>query len=183
MGQLKTFPSAGHHDNDPGAVWKGRIERDENKKMRDAFMKHAKALGVDLSAGDKDSETNSQYQSRIKTGSGSVVVDFHLDAAPSNLNRNGTSVFIRNDATATTVQAAAELARDLSAALATVNLGVKYEKDSQHKRIGILHGPGIRVLVEGIFITNDQDWERWTKNYDAAALAAAKWAKKWDDKY
>lgn len=183
MSQQKTFPSAGHHDNDPGAVWKGRIERDENKKMRNAFFKHAEDLGVDLSKGDFDHETNSQYQRRIKTGSGSVLIDFHLDAAPSNLSRNGTSVFIANDAPPRTVQAAEELATELSEALGTKNLGVKRERDSQHKRIGILHGYGIRVLVESIFITNDSDWQKWTCNYDKAAKAAALWAKRWDDKY
>ena len=151
--------------------------------MREAFLKHARNLEIDLSEGDYDYETNRRYQSRIKTGSGSVLIDFHLDAAPSNLNRNGTSVFVRDNAPEATVEAAKELAGVLSEALGTTNLGVKRERDSQHTRIGILHGAGIRVLVESIFITNDEDWCKWTANYDAGAKAAAIWAKKWDDKF
>ena len=81
------FISAGHTPFgikvDPGAVGNGFREADLAVEFRDLVIKNCLSLGLKVIQ-DKDDERLGDYLDRIKTGSGSVVVEFHFDAAASS---------------------------------------------------------------------------------------------------
>jgi len=78
---MAVFISAGHNPQgikkDSGAVANGFHEADLNVDFRNLVLAECKKLGL-KTINDNDSETLGQYLSRIQTGSGSVVLEFHL---------------------------------------------------------------------------------------------------------
>ena len=86
---FKQFISAGHHDNDPGAVANGYQENELTKDLRNRILKYGNSKEIIV---DRDSETNREYQNRIKPGAGSVVLDIHFDAGPSRVT--GVTAFV-----------------------------------------------------------------------------------------
>ena len=77
---MACFISAGHHNKDSGAIGvDGRKESEEAIKLRDAVVKYCKEKGLKVIT-DDDDETLAQYLTRIQTGDGSVVLEFHFDA-------------------------------------------------------------------------------------------------------
>lgn len=164
------FPSAGHHDNDPGAVYNGIKEADKNKEFRDLISKN---LGTHKHIMDQDSETNAQHQKRIKPGNGSVLLDIHFNAS-SNTSATGTEMIIANNASAQSKQMATELAEGTACILGVKNRGVKTEAQTARGRIGILNlGAGIAVLAELCFISNADDMAKYnSKKQELAAFFA-----------
>lgn len=180
MAQEKVYPSAGHHDKDPGAIANGYKETDVTKEFRnlvlDEFNKNDHPYIT-----DKDWETNSQYQGRIKPGNGSVLLDFHLNAA-ANPTATGTEVYIAANANGHSLAFATKLSDVTAQILNIKNRGVKRENASQHSRIGILHrGAGIAALLEICFITNKSDMEKYQANKLELAKAIAKVCIEFDD--
>lgn len=166
------FPSAGHHDNDPGAVYNGVKEADKTKEFRNLISNclsaknHAHIM-------DQDAETNAQYQNRIKPGSGSVLLDIHFNAH-SNTTATGTEMIIANNANSLSKQMAQELADGTACILGIANRGVKTEAQTARGKIGILNlNAGIAVLAEICFISNPNDMQRYEscKNELAAFYA------------
>lgn len=152
------FPSAGHHDNDPGAVYNGVKEADKNKEFRDLLSKH---LGSHKHIMDKNSETNAQHQKRIKPGSGSVLLDNHFNAS-ANPSATGTEMIVANNASKLSIAMANELAEGTACILGIKNRGVKTEAQTARGKIGILNlGAGIAVLAELCFISNPNDMQRY----------------------
>ena len=86
---FKQFISAGHHDNDPGAVANGYQENELTKDLRNRILKYGNSKEIIV---DRDSETNREYQNRIKPGAGSVVLDIHFDAGPEKVS--GVTAFV-----------------------------------------------------------------------------------------
>ena len=74
---MATFISAGHHLKDSGAIGSGTQENLETIKFRDIVIKLCKDMGLKVIT-DDDHETLKEYLDRIKTGDGSVVVEFHF---------------------------------------------------------------------------------------------------------
>lgn len=176
---LVVFPSAGHHDKDPGAVYNGIKEADKTKELRDLISKY---LGAHKHIVDKDWETNRQYQDRIKPGSGSVLADHHFDAS-TNTTVSGVGVFVANNANSNSRAMAQEVVDGLSKIIGLPNRGVKTESQSGRGRIGILHlGAGISILVEVCFISNPCDMARYELVKEKVAEFLAEVYKKWDDK-
>lgn len=152
------FPSAGHHDNDPGAVYNGVKEADKNKEFRNLVSKH---LGSHKHIMDKDSETNAQHQKRIKPGSGSVLLDAHFNAS-ANPSATGTEMIVANNASKQSIAMAKELADGTAQILGIKNRGVKTEAQTARGKIGILNlGAGIAVLAELCFISNKEDMAKY----------------------
>src|SRR5688572_10702284 len=97
---MAIYISAGHHKKDPGAVANGLKEADLTVKVRDRVIQHLMGFnGAEIVEGDKwriikddDNETLAEYLKRIQPGDGSVVVEFHFDAA-ANPDASGTSAF------------------------------------------------------------------------------------------
>lgn len=176
---LVVFPSAGHHNNDPGAVYNGIKEADKTKELRDLISKF---LGNHKHVTDKDWETNRQYQNRIKPGSGSVLADHHFDAS-TNTSASGVGVFVANNANPNSKAMAQEVVDGLSEIMGLPNRGVRTESQSGRGRIGILHlGAGIAILVEVCFISNPYDMAKYEVNKEKVAKFLADVYKKWDDR-
>lgn len=173
------FPSAGHHNNDPGAVYNGIKEADKTKELRNLVSKY---LGAHKHIMDYDYETNRQHQSRIKPGSGSVLADHHFDAS-TNTTVSGVGVFVANNANANSLAMGKEVVEGLSKIMGIPNRGVKTEAQSGRGRLGILHlGAGIAILVEVCFISNPCDMAKYEANKEKVAKFLADTYKKWDDK-
>lgn len=156
------FISAGHHNADPGAVSNGHIERDLTKEARDTIVQDLNAKDV---IQDKDYETNTQYQKRIKPGSGSVVFDIHLNAGSPTAGGTECYVNAKDFANKKSLSylMADEICRTTAEVLGIRNRGVKADNQSQHSRIGILNlNAGISVLWEICFISSVLDMQNFT---------------------
>jgi N-acetylmuramoyl-L-alanine amidase len=75
-----TFPLAGHHNNDSGAVYNGRFENKETQRIRNCINANLLKLGVKFIS-DNDNQTLSQVIKSINPGSASVLYEAHLDAS------------------------------------------------------------------------------------------------------
>lgn len=174
------YLSAGHHNTDPGAVANGFKEADLTKDLRDLIVAELTASNQKVIL-DKDWETNGQYQSRIKPGSGSVVLDLHFNAATPSAT--GTEVFVSNNANDNSLAFAKELADVTAYVMGISNRGVKREIQTRHKRLGILHvGAGISALAEVCFITNAAEMQKYQCAKKQLAKEYAKILIKYDAK-
>lgn len=174
---MASFISAGHHNKDSGAVGCGTQENWETKKFRDLVVPHAKQLGVKVIT-DDDNETLSQYLTRIQTGSGSVVVEFHFDAA--NGTASGSTAIVGSDADRLDKAFAQELV-DLTAKIIGIkNRGVKSEAESHRGRLGLMREQGIVCLLELCFIDNQSDMKAYNNVKELLAKEVAKVIDKYD---
>lgn len=172
------FPSAGHHNADPGAVYNGRKEAEEMKCFRDLVIAELQAKGHKPIA-DRDDETASQHQSRIKPGNGSVVAEFHLDAVPSP-TATGTTAVVKRNPTPLSMQMGQELVNTTARILGIRNRGVITEDKTNRGRIGIVNKPGTAVLLELGFLSNPSDMAAFDANKVALAKAIAEILIKYD---
>lgn len=180
MARLVVYPSAGHHDKDPGAVANGWKEADLTKELRNLMIAEFNLRNHKIIV-DQDWETNSQYQKRIKPGSGSVIMDLHFNAS-SNDKSTGVEVIVNNNASKHSVDLATEICERLSNIMKIPNRGVKTEKQTARGRIGILNlKAGISVLVEVCFMNNPNDLRAYLNNKEAVACALVDLAIKYDD--
>lgn len=173
------YPSAGHHDADQGASGNGYKEADVTKLIRNLMIAEFNRRNHKIIV-DKDWETNTQYQRRIKPGNGSVIMDLHLNAATPSAS--GIEVYVNNNASKESIALATEICAELSKIMNIPNRGVKLEINSPRKRIGILNlKAGISVLVELCFITNKRDIEALLANKEAVAKKLVDLAIKYDN--
>jgi N-acetylmuramoyl-L-alanine amidase len=176
---MASFISAGHHLKDSGAVANGKQENLEAIKFRDIVVKLCKDAGLTVIT-DNDNETLGQYLERIKTGSGSVVLEFHFDAS-TNVNATGTTCLVGNDADRLDKAFAKELVDATAKVLGIRNRGVITEAQSHRGRLGLMREQGIVALLELCFISNPKDMEAYFANQYALAANLAKIIKKYDD--
>ncbi|CAA7387099.1 N-acetylmuramoyl-L-alanine amidase [Chryseobacterium fistulae] len=174
------FISAGHHNKDSGAIATGYIERDLTKEARNIIVQNLNLKNV---IQDRDFETNSQYQRRIKPGNGSVVFDIHFNSGPPTAG--GTECYINQnhfaDKNSLSYKMADEICKTTSRILGIRNRGVKSENQSQHPRIGILHlGSGISVLWEICFISSVLDMESYLQKKNEVLKEVASILRKYD---
>lgn len=154
------FISAGHNSKapvkpDPGAVANGYKEGDIAIQFRDLVCAELRKLNVRYVT-DYDYETLAQYLTRIKTGSGSVVIEYHLDAAAST-TATGTTALVQSDADRLDKAFAKELSDSTAQILGIKNRGVLSEAQSHRGRLGLMREDGIVCLLELCFITNKAD--------------------------
>ena len=157
------YLSAGHHDKDSGAVSGKFIERDLTKESRFLIESNLPSNQV---IKDKDFETNTQYQSRIKPASGSVLFDIHFNAGSPTAT--GTECYVNKvdfaNKNSLSYKMADEICKVTSEILGIKNRGVKSEASSQHPRIGILNlKAGVSVLWEICFISSALDMAKYTQ--------------------
>lgn len=174
------YISAGHHNADPGAVANGYKESDLTKDARNTIVSYLDTRTV---IQDKDFETNSQYQRRIKPGSGSVIFDIHVNAG--NPTAGGTECYVNAkdfaDKNSLSYKMADEISKTTSRILGIRNRGVKADNQSQHSRIGILNlGSGISVLWEICFISSVIDMQNYIQNKDELLKSIAAILEKYD---
>ncbi len=169
------FISAGHNPNgikpDPGAIGNGFHEANLTVEFRNLVV--ALLLGKKIEViTDKDDERLGSYLSRIKTGSGSVVLEFHFDAAASS-SATGTTALIGNDADRLDKAFAKELVEANASVLGIKNRGVLSESDSHRGSLGLMREQGIVALLEICFISNADDLEKYRQNKMTLALKIA----------
>lgn len=161
------FISAGHNSKssivrqDPGAIGNGYKEGDLTIEFRDLVCRELDLLGIKYIK-DSDEENLQQYVNRIKTGSGSVVIEYHFDAATPQAT--GTTSLVEVDADKFDIAFAKELSHATSSVLGIINRGVKSEADTRHKRLALMKEEGTICLHELGFITNANDMLRYQQN-------------------
>lgn len=173
------FPSAGHHNADPGAVYGGRKEGEEMKCFRDLVIQFLNEKGH-ANIPDRDYETAGQHQARIKTGEGSVVCEFHLNASV-NASATGTEAVVKNYAPAYTIAMAQELTATVSEILGIRNRGIIPDTNTPRGRIGIVNKAGITVLLEICFLSNPSDMAAYDQHKVELAKKVAEILIKFDN--
>lgn len=163
---MAIFISAGHNPKgikvDPGAVGNGYQEADLAVEFRNLVVAILRAKKIDVIT-DKDDERLGSYLERIKTGNGSVVLEFHFDAAASP-TATGTTVLIGNDADRLDKAFAKELVEATASTLGIKNRGVKTEAESHRGSLGLMRESGTVALLELCFISNPDDLRQYQKN-------------------
>lgn len=155
---MAAFVSAGHHLKDSGALGSGTQENLEAISFRDMVVSICRAKGMRVIT-DSDNETLPQYLSRIQTGEGSVVVEFHFDAFDGKVS--GSTVLVGQDADANDKAFGAEIAHACSSIIGIPNRGVRSEAQSHRGRLGLMREKGIVCLVELCFIDNPSDMQKY----------------------
>lgn len=166
------FISAGHHNKDSGAVGCGFKEADLTKIMRDLVCKELDSLSVKYTR-DDDGETLSQYLNRIKTGEGSVVLEFHFNAS-DNKTATGVETLIADNPSTDSYSFAKDLNNATVRITGLKDRGVKTEGQSHRGKLGIMREQGIVALIELAFISNCNDVKVWSEKKEELAKEYAK---------
>lgn len=177
------FISAGHNPKgikvDPGAIGNGYHEANLTVEFRDLVIKQCLKLGLKVIQ-DKDDERLGTYLERIKTGNGSVVVEFHFDAAASS-SATGTTALIEEEADRLDKAFAKELVDLTANTLGIKNRGVLTEVQSHRGKLGLMREEGIICLLELCFISNPTDVRQYKANKEKLAVEMAKIIKRYED--
>lgn len=180
------FNSAGHHLKDSGAVgvYKGKQikEADVAILLRNESTAYIRSKGYKVIE-DKDTETLKEYLDRIQTGSGSVVIEHHLDAFTNNAT--GITVIVRDNPTKESMEMAKEMAQGLHKVTGLVlrsGDGVITEKESNRGKLGLMRESGTVILIEHGFISNPKDIEAIMSNLGKIAQVVGDVAIKYENK-
>ena len=172
---MAVFISAGHNPKgikvDPGAVGNGYHEADLTVEFRNLVVSELAKRKI-IAITDKDDERLGEYLNRIKTGSGSVVLEFHFDAAVSPSATGATSLF-GSDADRLDKAFAKELVDATANKKKKKNRGSLSEADSHRGRLGLMREQGIVSLLEICFISNISDLNKYNANKNALATKIA----------
>ena len=161
----KLFLEAGHADGvglDPGAVTRyvGAVitEGSITYKFEEAVANAYESLGGIVV---RDQKTNALAQTLKKfknlIATKDIVLSFHLDAATPQAH--GHTLIVPEKANTQELLLAQAISRVLTEAGSTARQ-MLVPSQTPHKRLGWLEQPGICVLVELGFLTNDADRNR-----------------------
>lgn len=161
---------AGHGGTtDPGAVYQGRQEKNDNLRLALAVGQLLEEQGIDVVY----TRTEDIYQRPLEkaqianAAGGDLFLSFHRNSSPSANQYTGAEVLIYNDS------------GDKAALARTI--GEKLEQ-AGFRNLGISERPGLivlrrtqmpSVLIETGFINNEEDNERFDKNFDTIARSIA----------
>lgn len=179
---MAVFISAGHNikgQRDPGAVSKYGVEAELTAEFRNMVSGVARGLGLNV-INDRDDERLGEYLKRIKPGNGSVLIEFHFDAA-ANDTATGCTVVVGSDADRLDKLFANELAAATSEVLNIRNRGVIDESKSHRGKLAFMRNQGIVALLEIGFITNKVDMMKFHANKYELSSRIAKIVKKYED--
>lgn len=158
---MASFVSAGHHLKDSGAIGSGTQENLETIGFRNLVVPICKQRGLKVFV-DDDKDSLATYLSKIKTGDGSVVVEFHFDAATGQAS--GSTAIVGVDADQNDKDFAKELVDTTASILGIPNRGVISEANSHRGRLGLMRKTGIVSLLEICFIDNPSDMAKYNQN-------------------
>jgi N-acetylmuramoyl-L-alanine amidase len=182
---MACYISAGHHKKDPGAQANGLKEADLTVRVRDRVIEIIQKINETpyRVIKDNDDETLAEYLKRIKPGEGSVVVEFHFDAA-ANPDATGTSAYFADGGDVQHLRSK-QFAADLTTATARIlgirDRGAHSETESHRGRLGLVHEVGINCLVEVCFITNSYDIQKFNEHFEELCQEYAKIIIHYDD--
>ena len=157
----------GHGGMDPGAVYKGRQEKDDNLRLALAVGELLSQNGVDVLYTRTDDVYDSPYRkAMIANESGAdYLISFHRNASPIAGNASGIETLVYADR-----GVAAQMARDINRELAALGF----------RDIGVIERPGLAVLrrsrmpavlIETGFIDNDADNLKFDEEFEEIATA------------
>lgn len=160
---------AGHGGSDPGAVYNGRQEKDDNLKLALAVGKILENAGVDViyTRNNDIYETPFKKATDANAANADYFVSFHRNSGENPNTASGVQNLIFRKGTK-----AEQLADDIQKQL--VDLGFK--------DLGIIERPNLvvlkrtqmpAVLIETGFINNTADNERFDADFDKIAQAIA----------
>ena len=165
----KIMLDAGHGGNDPGAVYGGRQEKDDNLRLAMAVGNILSQNGIDVVY----TRTDDVYQSpiekaRLANASGAdYFIYFHRNSSPEPNQYSGVETLVYN-------QSGRKLTMAQNINRALENIGFK--------NLGVKSRPGLVVLrrtrmpallIETGFINTPEDNERFDENFNEIARAIA----------
>lgn len=159
----------GHGGMDPGAVYQGRQEKDDNLRLAFAVGELLAGQGVDVLYTRTDDVYDSPYRkAMIANESGAdYLISFHRNASPNAGSASGIETLVYADR-----GVAAQMARDINRELAALGF----------RDIGVIERPGLAVLrrsrmpavlIETGFIDNEADNLKFDDEFEEIAEAIA----------
>ncbi len=160
---------AGHGGKDPGAVFEGRKEKDDNLQLALALGDILENRGVDVRYTRMEDIYQSPFEKATKANEEGVdyFVSFHRNAAEEPGNGSGVQTLVYNDQ-----GIKAELARNINQELEKLgfkNLGV----DERPNLVVLKRTKMPVVLIEAGFIDNEKDNELFDQKFYQMAEAIA----------
>ena len=167
---------AGHGAGDPGAVWNGRREADETRRLA-ADLQRALAGRCTVARYPEDRNAYSDYQSGNLTGTAQfsqydAVLELHFNACAAGTDGKLKGV----EAYVTTTETDTALASALCKALESLGFPNRGVKRKNWAVIAAARRQGVpAVLLEVCFLDDGDDMTLYDRRYDevAAALAGA----------
>ena len=169
MADYRIALDAGHGGSDPGAVYKGRQEKDDTLDLTLAVGDILKKNGIDVYY----TRTTDEYETPFKkatdaNNSGAVLfVSIHRNSSENPNQYSGVETLVYSD-----TGLKAEVARNINNQLEDAgfkNLGV-----DERKNLVVLKRTKMpAVLVEAGFINNDKDNYLFDEEFDSIAQAIA----------
>lgn len=160
---------AGHGGRDPGAVYKGRQEKDDALKMVLAVGEILGNRGIDVQYTRTTDVYETPFQKAMKANEAGVdyFVSIHRNSFPVDNAASGVESLVYDLS-----GVKYEMAEDINDQLETIgfrNLGVK----ARPNLVVLKRTRMPAVLVELGFINSDTDNQLFDQNFDAIALAIA----------
>lgn len=165
------FISAGHSNQDPGAVDNGTTEAAVVLEFRDLVADHLHALDVYFDCDGIKGQNLPLREAVKRIPSNGVAVEFHLNAASAN-TATGVET-LSSDQNKDFCRGLCEL---ISQRLGIRNRGAKDEGSGQHSRLAFVQAGG--VIVELFFLTNEQDLRKYQVQKNELAREVAEYLKK-----
>ncbi len=165
----KVVLDAGHGGSNPGAVYKGRREKDDVLKLTLAIGEILRDNGIDVVYTRTDDRFDSPLQkANIANASGAdLFVSLHRNSSPMPDQYSGIETLVYENE-----GRSAELARNINQQVSDIgwkDLGVNERKD-----LIVLRRTNMpAVLVEAGFINTDADNEKFDQDFNELANAIA----------
>lgn len=161
---MKVSVSAGHtrSGKDKGAISPFGVEGELTHEFRTILTNELRSLGV-FTVSDSDSTIAADTIKFFKSllGEKSLFIDIHFNSGAETAN--GAEIIIPDKASSLEIELATTLQSILG--LHFRNRGVKREKDTARKVIGVLRQlSGINLLLEICFISNKNDVKIYHEN-------------------
>lgn len=165
---------AGHGAGDPGAVWNGRREADETRRLA-ADLQRALAGRCTVARYPEDRNAYSDYQSGNLTGTAQfsqydAVLELHFNACAAGTDGKLKGV----EAYVTTTETDTALASALCGALEALGFPNRGVKRKNWAVIAAARRQGVpAVLLEVCFLDDGDDMALYDRRYDEVAAALA----------
>ena len=165
----KIMLDAGHGGNDPGAVYGGRQEKDDNLRLAMAVGNILSQNGIDVVY----TRTDDVYQSpiekaRLANASGAdYFISFHRNSSPEPNQYSGVETLVYN-------QSGRKLTMAQNIKRALENIGFKNLCVKSRPGLVVLRRTRMpALLIETGFINTPEDNERFDENFNEIARAIA----------
>lgn len=163
----KLYLTAGHEIRNGKGTGASSIYGDEAvlaKKLVDDISYKLKSIDVSNDKADWKLASVIQWIKGLAT-SQDFVIDVHFNAGP--ITATGTEVIIPDAFTMKELNFATEVSSVIARTLKIRNRGVKKEKDTARKTLGILRIPNkpTNILIEVCFLSNKEDMQSFNQNY------------------